>query len=259
VLNVPLVIIGTRGFAVLSLFLVGNLLTCCAIIPLISLQLTHSSVCYSSLSHTCFLSHTLSLTLSLCVLPRRVAVIVLNVPLVIIGTRGFAVLSLFLVGNLLTCCAIIPLISGLVPRLRNFITETAFVFGVIAGILGVTACGVYVSWIPGDAAGSFSTGANWGWYANNYDWRPFVAALVCSAAVTYLWSAFAWVMRRSGVHGPGVAGVLMRIPGMKFVTATPNWSPEHNSMGHPADAKLTVWGSYEHGALSNGDKPIHSV
>jgi hypothetical protein len=184
---------------------------------------------------------------------RRVAVIVLNVPLVIIGTRGFAVLSLFLVGNLLTCCAIIPLISGLVPRLRSFITETAFVFGVIGGILGVTASGIYVSWIPGDVAGSFSTGANWGWYANNYDWRPFVAALVCSAAVTYLWSALAWGMRRAGVHGPGVAGILMRNPGMKFVTATPNWSSEH-SMGHPADAKLTVWDGYD-----VGNKPIQSV
>jgi hypothetical protein len=186
----------------------------------------------------------------------RVAVIVLNVPLVIIGTRGFAVLSLFLVGNLLTCCAIIPLISGLIPRLRSFITETAFVFGVIGGILGVTASGVYVSWIPGDVSGSFSAGANWAWYANNYDWRPFVAALVCSAAVTYLWSALAWVMRRSGVHGPGVAGVLMRIPGMKFVTATPNWSPEHSTR-HPADAKLTVWDACDVGA--NGNKPIQSV
>jgi hypothetical protein len=190
----------------------------------------------------------------------RVAVIVLNVPLVIIGARGFAVLSLFLVGNLLTCCAIIPLVSSLVPRLRTFVTETAFVLGVVGGILGVTASGVYVSWIPGDVPGSFSAGANWGWYSNNYDWRPFVAALVCSTAVTYLWSALAWVMRRSaGVYGPGVAGVLMPIPGMKFITATPDWSPEQR-LHHPADAKLTVWDSAgDVGDMGKGVKPIQSV
>ncbi|WIA37348.1 hypothetical protein OEZ86_014277 [Tetradesmus obliquus] len=191
----------------------------------------------------------------------RVAVIVLNVPLVIIGTRGFPVLSLFLVGNLLTCCAIIPLVSGLIPRLRSFITETAFVLGVTGGIFGVTASGVYVSWIPGDVAGSFAAGANWGWYGNNYDWQPFVAALVCSTAITYGWSLLAWAMRRgAGVYGPGVSGVLMRIPGMKFITATPDWSPGYAAGQHPADAKLTVWDSAgDAGALKNGAKPIQSV
>jgi hypothetical protein len=189
-----------------------------------------------------------------------VAVIVLNVPLIIIGTRGYPVLSLFLVGNLLTCCAIIPLVSGLVPRLRFFVTETAFVFGIIAGILGVTASGVYVSWVPGDVPGSFAAGANWGWFSNNYDWRPFVAALVCSTAVTYLWSALAWGVRRgAGIHGPGVSGVLMRIPGVKFLTATPEWYPGY-SVGEPADAKLTVWNSADSaGVLSKGSKPIMSA
>jgi hypothetical protein len=48
----------------------------------------------------------------------------MNVPLVIIGTRGYAVLSLFLVANLLTCCGVIPIILGLVTPWRSFITET---------------------------------------------------------------------------------------------------------------------------------------
>jgi len=30
----------------------------------------------------------------------------------------------------------------------------------------------------------------------------------------------------AGVKGPGLSGVLMRIPGMKYITATPNWTPE---------------------------------
>lgn len=48
----------------------------------------------------------------------------LNIPLVIIGTRGYAVLSLFLVANLLTTCGLVPIILGLITPLRSFVTET---------------------------------------------------------------------------------------------------------------------------------------
>lgn len=73
---------------------------------------------------------------------RSAAVIALNVPLVIIATRGFAVLSLFLVGNLLTCCAIVPLMLGLVPALRRVISETGFVVGVVGERAHGCAAGV---------------------------------------------------------------------------------------------------------------------
>lgn len=155
----------------------------------------------------------------------RLAVVVLNVPLVAIGTQGFAVLSLFLVGNLLTCCAIIPLFAGLIPALRGFITETGFVLGVVGGILGVTGTGIGVLWIPGDKAGSFSAGANWAWYGNNYDWRPFLAALVCSTGVMVAWCVSAWVFaRKFRVAGPGISKILMGIPGVRWVAADPHWS-----------------------------------
>jgi hypothetical protein len=56
--------------------------------------------------------------------------------------------------------------------------------------------------------------------------RPFLAALLCSSAATLLWSAAAWLLRaRMGVRGPGVSGLLMRLPGAKYVTATPHWQP----------------------------------
>lgn len=54
----------------------------------------------------------------------RAAVVLLNIPLIIIGTRGYAVLSLFLVANLLTVCGLVPIICGLITPLRGFITET---------------------------------------------------------------------------------------------------------------------------------------
>lgn len=165
----------------------------------------------------------------------RLAVVILNIPLVAIGTQGYAVLSLFLVGNLLTCCAIIPLIAGLIPAFRSFITETGFVIGVAGGILGVTACGIGVTWIPGDVATSFSAGANWAWYGNNYDWRPFLASLLCSACAMVIWCAAAWVAARMfKVSGPGISGVLMRIPGMRWFTADINWTAKDVESGSPS-------------------------
>jgi hypothetical protein len=162
----------------------------------------------------------------------RVAVVLLNIPLVAIGTQGYAVLSLFLVANLLTCCAIIPLIAGMIPRLRSFITETGFLIGVVAGILGVTGCGVGLNWIPGDIATSFAVGANWGWYGNNYDWRPFLAALLCSLCAMLVWCAAAWILAsKFGVSGPGISGVLMNIPGMKWFTADMNWTAKDLESG----------------------------
>lgn len=156
--------------------------------------------------------------------------IIINIPLVIIATRGLEVLSLFLVMNELACCAILPLIFGLIPAMTNFSSETGFVLGVFSGILGVTATGIGVYWNPSDIAGSFSAGANWAWYSNNYDWKPFLAALAVSAVVMLLFDSGAWLLRRCcGVKGPGISGILMRIPGMKTLTATPNWTPDSDN------------------------------
>jgi hypothetical protein len=65
--------------------------------------------------------------------------VLLNIPLVIIGTRGYAVLSLFLVANLLTTCGLVPIILGLITPLRGFITET--------GGCGMRSEGGYRRWM----------------------------------------------------------------------------------------------------------------
>jgi hypothetical protein len=154
-------------------------------------------------------------------------VVLINIPLVVIGTRGFSVLSLFLVGSLLTTCGILPLMFGFVQPWRHFFTETSFVFGVIGGVLAVTASGIAYSWVPGDLATSFSKGADWAWYSNNYHWRPFLAALVGSAFVSIAWSTSALLFKKAtGKSGPGISGVLMKVPGMRAITASPNWSPD---------------------------------
>ena len=95
--------------------------------------------------------------------PHRGAVIAINVPLVIIATRGYNVLNLFLMVDLLTSCAIVPLLLGMVPALRRTVGEGGFVFGTLAGLLGVTGTGIAVRWVPGQLALSFSEGVHWAW------------------------------------------------------------------------------------------------
>ena len=67
------------------------------------------------------------------------AVIALNVPVMVLGiTRGYDVLSLFLITNLLCCCAAFPVGLGLLRSrgANRFFTETGCIFGVFAGVLG---------------------------------------------------------------------------------------------------------------------------
>ncbi|KAF8059372.1 Selenoo [Scenedesmus sp. PABB004] len=154
----------------------------------------------------------------------RIAVVVLNVPLLVIATRGFEVLSLFLVGNLLACCAIVPLVVGLIPPARRHFGETGFVAGVAGGVLALTGAGVGINWTPGDAAGSFSVGARWAWYDNAYDWRAFAAALVGSAGAMLLTDGAAAALRAAGVEGPGPAGCAAA-PGLQLAEPKPAAAP----------------------------------
>lgn len=90
-------------------------------------------------------------------------------------------------------------------------------------------------------------------YSNQYDWRAFLAALVCSSGVAILCSAVAWLLRRTaGIEGPGVS-VLMRIPGMKILTATPNWTPD----GQHGEA-LPVTDGPAAAAAAAGSKDVHA-
>lgn len=58
------------------------------------------------------------------------------------------------------CCS---LVCSRIVCCRQFFGETSFVLGTLAGILGLTALGIGVSWDGSDVAGSFSRGANWAW------------------------------------------------------------------------------------------------
>lgn len=76
-------------------------------------------------------------------------------------------------------------------------------------------------------------------------------ALLCSSGVSVLWSAGAWLLQRTAnIEGPGIA-VLMHIPGMKTITATPDWSPArrqqlpltHTTAANGSDSDTAVVGA----------------
>jgi hypothetical protein len=59
-----------------------------------------------------------------------------------------------------------------------------------------------------------------------------LAALLLSTGGDVIWCCFSWVARKHlGVHGPGVTGVLMKIPGMGAITASPGWTREEQPKG----------------------------
>lgn len=117
----------------------------------------------------------------------RIAVVLINVPLFVIGLRGLNVLSLFLVTNILCSSCFIPVVIGIFDFGHDIITEGAMLLGCLGGILGSTAVGIYLNWVPGSVAESFRMGADWTWYSNGYDKRAFAATLGCSILGMLLW------------------------------------------------------------------------
>lgn len=170
----------------------------------------------------------------------RLGVIIINVPLIVIGARGYNVLSLFLVTNLACVCAFPGVIFGLIPRFRRHVTETGFLFSFVCGCLGLTGFGI--GYYTTNAEGGPATpgqGATWAWYGNSYDWRCFLVALGSAVGGLGLWSLGAYGLRRAfgGRGGPGLTGLLMRVPGFRYVVGAPNWTPERDRARH-ADVKL---------------------
>ncbi|KAI8475914.1 MAG: hypothetical protein J3K34DRAFT_517076 [Monoraphidium minutum] len=163
---------------------------------------------------------------------NRVGVIALNVPLMVLAiTRGYNVLSLFLVTNLLCCCAAVPIALGLLRRPNAFFTESGCVFGIASGVLALTALGIGTKWDPSNVGASFAAGADWAWFSNAYHWSAFLTAILASTAGDLMWCTAAAGLRRAGVRGPGISGLLMAVPGMGYVTATPGWSREAQPKG----------------------------
>ncbi|GLC41104.1 hypothetical protein PLESTB_001792000 [Pleodorina starrii] len=151
------------------------------------------------------------------IFPRLVALAV-NIPLIVISLKGYKILSLFLITNLLSTCCFLLVALGLSTRLQRLFSETALVVGFCVAMLTVTAYGIGRHWNPEDKGLSVRYGAWYVWYGNPYDWDIFLVASGFSLVGAVMWAVPAWLLRRAGVEGVGISGVLCKLPGFGFIT-----------------------------------------
>ncbi|KAJ3143802.1 hypothetical protein HK101_003067, partial [Irineochytrium annulatum] len=81
----------------------------------------------------------------------RILTALLNIPALIIAYKGYSVLALFLIADLVAACVVLPVVIGLFRKWDRFFTGTDFAIGCICGILSVVCYG----W---GETGSFSYG-----------------------------------------------------------------------------------------------------
>ncbi|GAX81943.1 hypothetical protein CEUSTIGMA_g9371.t1 [Chlamydomonas eustigma] len=155
------------------------------------------------------------------ILWTRMIVVLINVPIMIVATQSFQILQLFLITNMLTTCWFIPVLCGLSDFTTDFVGETGVVFGGIVATLTTIAYSTGKYWHTAGAAGdALQCGSWYAWYGDvNYDWDQFMVACSFSVVGMLMWSVPAYILRRYfGIHGPGISGVLCRLPGFRFIT-----------------------------------------
>lgn len=136
-------------------------------------SLTGAIAKYFSDKHTLFMS--------------RVVVVVLNVPLVIVGSLNLKVINLFLITNMLCTCGAFPIMLGfsentfLLRCLTDWVPLTSFVLSLICLVIYGTSQ-VYDS---GMSFGSnLSNGISMAFYDNFYTWDYFAVAIGSSIGIT---------------------------------------------------------------------------
>lgn len=117
-------------------------------------------------------------------------ILVLNVPAVVVATKGFNILILFLIADLVSACLLPPLLLGLVPRLY-FLNGFDVVVGGLGGFFTVFLAGLV--YYGGDAsrAGSLLILSD-GLFAD--DWSAFIA-FAAAPIGSMLWTAAAFGLR----------------------------------------------------------------
>jgi predicted small lipoprotein YifL len=96
----------------------------------------------------------------------------INVPIVFVSLKGYNIVILFLIGNLVCTICAIPLLVGLITRFEGFVTGWSMVTGIITGFLSIVVFG-YIK------MGDMSAGLHYT-FVESYDWPSFVLPLVFS-------------------------------------------------------------------------------
>lgn len=106
----------------------------------------------------------------------RSLVTLVNIPLVLIGSfYPEEAMQVFLFINLLSTCAALPLLAGLVQRWSHVVDGSTFLLGSLSGMLALTSYGMIHTGTPWE-------GLTWAWCNNEYDTLAFITPLIGSLA-----------------------------------------------------------------------------
>ncbi|KAF9199679.1 hypothetical protein BGZ49_010180 [Haplosporangium sp. Z 27] len=108
----------------------------------------------------------------------RILVFLINVPIVFVSLKGYNIVILFLIGNLVCTICAVPLLLGLISRLEGFVTGWSMITGIITGFFSIVVFG-YLK------MGSMSEGLHYT-FVESYDWPSFVLPLVFSFIGVFL-------------------------------------------------------------------------
>ena len=117
-------------------------------------------------------SVAISLGYKMSVSHARIAAVLINIPLIFTGLQGFKITSLYLIMNILTTTATLPIILGLIPQFEYYVNGPSVLFGCAFSLTSVIFYG-YIS------TGSFLLGI-YQYFYEVYAWEPFLIAFVSS-------------------------------------------------------------------------------
>lgn len=129
----------------------------------------------------------------------RLAVVGINIPIMVVATRGYTILQLFLLGNMLCSTSSFPVLVGLSETLHPYYGGGGMLIACALSFAMVSIYGVSDQW--NDALSSsqnISQGMNYTWLGNFYSWQYFlipvcvsIGSVMLTSALNYLWIHYA--------------------------------------------------------------------
>ncbi|KAJ1561174.1 hypothetical protein HK096_005732 [Nowakowskiella sp. JEL0078] len=102
----------------------------------------------------------------------RLVVVIINVVIVLVSLQAPNVLSLFLIGNVLSCISALPILLGLWKRIDTYLSQWSALFGIFFAFWAVAIYGTIIQ-------GDLGSGLYFIFFVS-YDWPTFVIAPVAS-------------------------------------------------------------------------------
>lgn len=127
----------------------------------------------------------------------RLCVVVINIPLIYLGTRRYSVLQLFLLANMLCSTAGMPVLIGLIDPLHPYVGGGSFIFSCVTTIILTSIFGCADHWDSTlSSSQNVSDGMHFTWMGNNYNWKYLLVPICVSIGLMFLCAGVNFVLLR---------------------------------------------------------------